>query len=246
MTTAAIMLLPYLVLELSVRAIPLQAYFFMLLSLSIQSLYALLLARAYKFGELSRIYPTMRGTGVLIIPLAGVLLLNESVSSWGWLGIASIVAGLLGAGFRSSSRSVRAHDRSLPFAFLVGLCIAAYTIVDKVTLQYISPLSLLQVSSMGFMLPHLPAIFNRKRIRAEWLQNWKLILLGSVLSPGSYLLFLFAMNLAPISHLAPAREIGTVFAALFGILFLKEKQGWTRLLSAAAITAGIILISMQN
>jgi drug/metabolite transporter (DMT)-like permease len=246
MTTAAILLLPCLVWELSVRELPLEAYLFMFFSLSIQSLYAHLLARAYKFGELSRIYPIMRGTGVLIIPLMGVQLLGESVSGPGWFGIACIVAGLLGAGLGASTQPVCAHERSLPFAFLVGLCIAAYTVVDKMTLQYISPLSLLQVSSMGFMLPHLPGMFDRKRMQAEWSHNWKLILLGSILSPGSYLLFLLAMNLAPVSHLAPAREIGTVFAALFGILFLKEKQGWKRILSAAAITAGIILISFQR
>lgn len=246
MTTAAVLLLPALVRELSVHSLPLKAYLFMLCSMTLQSIYAFLLARAYQYGELSSIYPVMRGTGVLIIPLVGVQFLNESVSGLGWLGILCIVAGLLGAGLRSPAAQTAPLDRSLTIAFLVGMCIAGYTVVDKMTLQFISPLALLQVSSFGFMLPHLPGMLSRQRMQAEWSRNWKLILLGSFLSPGSYLLFLFAMNLAPVSHLAPAREIGTVFAALFGILFLKEKQGWKRLLGAAAITAGIIMISLQS
>lgn len=246
MTTAAAGLLPFLVWELSAKPLPVQAYLFLLCSMSLQALYAALLSKAYQNGELSQMYPVMRGTGVVLVPLAGVLILGESIRPLGWLGISCIVAGLLAAGLWPTIHKTQANNRSLLWAFSVGLCIASYTVVDKITLQYISPLSLLQVSSMGFMLAHVPEMFNVKRVREEWTLNWKLILLGSFLSPGSYLFFLLAMNLAPVSHLAPVREIGTVFATLLGILFLKEKQGWRRLATASVITVGIIVISLHG
>lgn len=56
------------------------------------------------------------------------------------------------------------------------------------------------------------------------------------------MLFLFAMNLDPLSHLSPIREIGTVFGTLLGIIVLKEQQGKMRIVMSIAITTGIIII----
>ncbi len=50
-------------------------------------------------------------------------------------------------------------------------------------------------------------------------------LLRGILIPGSYLLFLYAVAIAPVGQLAPMREIGTVFGTMLGIVFLKEKHG---------------------
>ena len=38
----------------------------------------LLLAAAYSIGDLSQVYPIMRGTSPLLVPLLGITLLNES------------------------------------------------------------------------------------------------------------------------------------------------------------------------
>ncbi|WJH37264.1 EamA family transporter [Paenibacillus sp. CC-CFT747] len=114
------------------------------------------------------------------------------------------------------------------------------------TLQYLSPLSLLQVSSLGFVLGQLPDLLRRDRVREEWSLNGRWILLGSLLSPGSYLLFLFAVDSAPVSHLAPIREIGTVFAALLGVLLLKEKQGSARIAASIVIAGGIMVLGFRG
>ncbi|WJH35285.1 SMR family transporter [Paenibacillus sp. CC-CFT747] len=95
MMTAAVVLLPHLVWELTKRTVPVEAYFWMVCSMALQACYARLLARTYRFGDISSLYPVMRGTGVVLIPLAGVLLLGERLTVWGWIGIAAIVSGML-------------------------------------------------------------------------------------------------------------------------------------------------------
>jgi uncharacterized membrane protein len=60
--------------------------------------------------------------------------------------------------------------------------------------------------------------------------------------PSGYLLFLFALSLAPVAVLAPMREIGTVFGAALGIAVLKEKGGARRLIASGLITAGVIAL----
>jgi len=245
MSGAAVGLLPHLVWELSQRPLPFQAYLFLLLSMSIQAGYAFLLSRAYRIGELSQLYPIMRGTGVVLVPLAGVLALGERMTAAGWLGVACIAVGLAVSGFRKFGFGSTGY-RPVFWAVGVGLCIASYTMIDKVTLQYVSPVSLLQVSSLGFMLAHSRRLFDRAVVREEWRLNRKSIVLGAMLSPGSYLLFLFAMDMAPVSYLAPMREVGTVFAALLGVLVLKEKQGRLRMAAAVAITTGIVVIGVSG
>jgi uncharacterized membrane protein len=81
-------------------------------------------------------------------------------------------------------------------------------------------------------------------MRKELRENWKIMILGGIIAPAGYLLFLFALSLAPVAQLAPMREIGTVFGTIMGILILREKQGVRRLLTSILITAGIIVIGV--
>jgi drug/metabolite transporter (DMT)-like permease len=66
---------------------------------------------------------------------------------------------------------------------------------------------------------------------------------GGVLAPGGYILFLKALQLMPVSQLAPMREIGTVFGTFFGVFLLNEPQGRNRIIASVVITAGIFLLA---
>lgn len=241
----SLVLLPPFLKEIWSTALPLKGYLFIVLSLLLQGCYALLLSRTYDYGDLSQVYPIMRGTGTLLIPVFGVVIFGESLSVWGWSGIAFIVVGL----FSLSGGSLRMRSvagKPVLLALGVGLCTTCYVLVDKLNLQYLSPLALLEISNIGFMSALTPAVIASKQLKKEWKQHWKVILLGSVLSPGSYLLFLFAMMYAPIAHISPVREIGTVFATLLGIIVLKEKQGLRRIVSSVLIVLGIISIGLYG
>jgi uncharacterized membrane protein len=52
-----------------------------------------------------------------------------------------------------------------------------------------------------------------------------------------------ALEIMPVSQLAPMREIGTVFGTILGIFLLKEPQGLSRISAAVLITLGIILLA---
>ncbi|WJH37321.1 DMT family transporter [Paenibacillus aurantius] len=242
MAVATLVLLPVLVRELWVTPLPPEAYGFLLLSACLQGGYALLLARTYQMGDLSQVYPIMRGTSTLLIPLCSVLFLQESLSPFGWTGLAAMIAGFLGlSGFAGRSPAPGAVKPFL-LALSVGVCTTCYVLVDRINLGYLSPLSLLEVTNLGFTAALTPIALRSKQLKEEWKAHAKLIVLGSVLNPGSYLLFLFALQLAPVAHISPVREIGTVFATILGIVVLKEKQGRVRILCSALILSGLLLI----
>ncbi|MFL0373076.1 DMT family transporter [Paenibacillus amylolyticus] len=248
MMIPTVILLPVLIMELAREPLSIAAYALLILSMGLQALYSWLLSQTYELGDLSQIYPIMRGTSTLLVPLIGVTFLGETLSLYGWIGIACMLGGftvLSGVGSRDvTTGSRRTGLKPVLMALCVGLCTTSYVFVDKLNLEHISPLSLLEVTNIGFVAGLTPALLASRQLRQEWKVNRSTIMLGALLNPGSYLLFLFALQQAPMARLGPLREVGTIFAAFLGILLLKEQQGKKRILCSIVIFVGILLIGM--
>lgn len=248
MMLCTVLLLPNLIIELWQNPLPLGAYGLLLLSAILQSVYSWLLSQTYELGDLSQIYPIMRGTSTLLVPIIGVFFLHESLSIYGWIGVICMLSGFImlsGLGSRRTRSGTRWQTlKPFAMALCVGLCTTSYVFVDKLNLQNISPLALLEITNIGFVAGLTPLVIRSKGIRREWQVNRSTILLGAVLNPGSYLLFLFAMQQAQMAHISPLREIGTVFATFLGIFILKEQQGLKRIICSIVILCGILLIGM--
>ncbi|MFE6797105.1 EamA family transporter [Paenibacillus chitinolyticus] len=243
---AVVVLLPPSIRELRTESLDSGAWLLLLASAVLQAVYGLLLSRTYQMGDLSQVYPIMRGTNTLLIPAFGVAFLGESLSVAGWIGLLCMILGFVMLSGLPTRKSATRGEGFSPAPVLmalgVGLCTTSYVLVDKINLQHVSPLTLLEVSNIGFAAGLTPAVLSSRKLSSEWKLNGKRIVLGAVLNTGSYLLFLLALAYAPVAHVSPVREIGTVFATLLGIFVLKEKQGTLRILSSLVITAGIMLI----
>ncbi|WP_409345221.1 EamA family transporter [Paenibacillus sp. MBLB4367] len=239
---------PFLMNDLLHNDIPPQGYLFMLFSFVLQAAYGLLLAKVYSYGDLSQVYPLMRGTGALLVPVVSVAAFGESLSSIGWIALIVIVGGMFmisGLGMkRPEGMDGTVFRKALGYALLVGLCITCYVIVDKQTLSYLSPLGLIEISNFGVVVALTKISLQKGLVKREWQVNWRKVLIGAVCAPGSYLLFLFAMEIAPLAHISPIREIGTVFGTVLGILILKENQGVRRIVMSTVIAGGIISLGL--
>lgn len=238
-------LLPFVAEELVTKAIERPVVFFVMLSFFSQISYVYLMSKAYQVGDLSQVYPIIRGTSAFFVPIVGILVFGESLSFFGWLGLACVTGGLFIISGVGTTKLDATGWKAILFAFLVGLSSIGFIVGDKVILKHLSPLTVLEISNLGFLVTFAWATLRSKELlKAEWKANKNMILLGSILSPASYLLFLLAMKMAPLAHIAPIREIGTVFGTLFGIYILKEQQGAKRMLMSGVITAGIICIGV--
>ena len=58
------------------------------------------------------------------------------------------------------------------------------------------------------------------------------------------MLVLYAVKLAPLSHVAPAREVSMLFAAIIGGHLLKEGDRTQRLIGAIFIALGVIALAI--
>jgi drug/metabolite transporter (DMT)-like permease len=73
--------------------------------------------------------------------------------------------------------------------------------------------------------------------------QWKAVLAVTVMGPLAYILVLYAVQMAPLSHVAPAREVSMLFAALIGGRLLGEGDRSSRIAGACCIAAGVIALA---
>jgi drug/metabolite transporter (DMT)-like permease len=210
--------------------------------------YSLSLQAGYRSSDLSLVYPIARGFGPLLSFIGAVLLLGEHATLLSALGMVLIVAGiLLVAGLTREPH--RAPRKGIFFGLLTGLFIASYTVNDgwAVKVLAISPFI---VDFTGNCLRIIVLSPFAWRARAEVLREMRVYggpaAVVSILGPAGYILVLFAMRVAPISHVAPARELATLAGAYMGSRLLRERSTPERIVGAVCIVLGVVSLSFAR
>ena len=132
---------------------------------------------------------------------------------------------------------------------LTGLTVAAYTINDgyAVRILGVPPLLFDWLGIAGRALLLVPFVLLARGELVQTVQrSWRTIAIVALLSPAAYILALQAMTLAPVSRVAPARELSMLVATLFGARLLGEPDMWRRLAGAALIASGVAALSQIN
>jgi len=211
-------------------------------------LYSLSLQTGYRLSDLSVVYPIARGTGPLLSFIGAAWLLGEAPTAQSIAGLVLIVGGiLLVAGLVGHHE--RAPGVGVFYGVLTGALIAAYTLNDgwAVKVLLISPFVIDFTGNLFRMLVLAPRAWrDRTRVAREARVYRKPVIIVSVLGPLGYILVLFAMRLAPISHVAPARELSTLVGAWFGSRLLQESSGPWRIAGAALIVAGVVSLALPS
>jgi uncharacterized membrane protein len=211
-------------------------------------LYSISLQTGYRLSDLSVVYPIARGTGPLVSFIGAALLLGETPTSQSIVGLVLIVGGiLLVAGLVGHHE--RAPGVGVFYGLLTGLLIAAYTLNDgyAVKVLLISPFVIDFTGNLFRMLVLAPRAWrDRARVALEAREYRRPVIIVSVLGPLGYILVLFAMRMAPISHVAPARELSTLVGAWFGSRLLRESSGPWRIAGAVLIVAGVISLALPS
>ncbi|MCH7342171.1 DMT family transporter [Pelomonas sp. CA6] len=220
-----------------------------LLSAALHLAYFNALLAGYRASDMTVVYPVARGSGPLISSLVALVLLDEHLGVYGALGLAGVVGGILliAAGpallARGDAEQQRRRKLGLLWGLLTGATIASYSVVDgyAVKMLAVSPLLydyLCNLLRVPLALP--PVLRDRGGFWPALRRQWPYALLVAALSPLAYILVLYAMQLAPLSRVAPARELSMLVAALLGGQLLGEgERGW-RLAGAVLIAAGVV------
>ncbi len=227
---------------------------FVVLSGVLHVFYFIVLLRGYRRSDLTVVYPLARGSGPLLSSLVAVLFLGEKISLFGVAGIAGVVLGvfLVAGGPKLWRKSHDAAQRErvhkgIRYGVLTGGFIAAYTLADAYAMRslLLAPLVYYYLENVLRVALSAPAACARPaRMVMLWLANWRKIVLISLISPMSYFLILTALKYAPVSHVAPAREMSMMIAALLGVRVLGEGEMHRRIGGAVLIALGVVALTL--
>ncbi|WP_291015282.1 EamA family transporter [Hydrogenophaga sp.] len=210
--------------------------------------YIALLMRIYEGGQLAVGYVAMRGLAPLLVFLFSVGVLHEALPLTAWLGVASILGGVLTiALFSGQPLALLLRHPSGRAALLNAGLIASYTLVDGQGVR-------LSGNPLGYvftlvLLDPLLALTQQWRRDPQVLmryarEHWKLGFIGAGISTAGYGIVLWAMTQAPVALVAALRESSVVFAVLIGGLWFKEGRLRPGLLAAGMVLGGVALIRL--
>jgi drug/metabolite transporter (DMT)-like permease len=229
-------------------------WLFVAASAVLHTAYYVTLLRGYRRADLTVVYPLARGSAPLLSSFAAVLLLGERLSVVALLGMAAVVGGVFlvsgGTALLRPAADPAQRDRlyrGMRYGTLTGAFIAAYTVVDgyAVKLLAVSPILLDYIGNLFRLVLVSPTVLrDRPAAAALWRVQWKYAVFVGIVSPVSYVLVLYAVKVAPLSHVAPAREVSMLFAALLGGHLLGEGDRLARAAGAACIAAGVIALGL--
>jgi drug/metabolite transporter (DMT)-like permease len=225
----------------------------------VQYIYSVVLLRGYRLSDLTIVYPVARGSAPVITVAVALLFFNESLSLTSAIGVGAIILGVfaIAGGPRLLMRSSDATKQKIKFTnvrvgvlygFVTGLLITAYTAIDAyaVKLLFISPILLNYYGNLCRLPLMMTVIFRDVDESAKlWRKQWKYAAFVAVFSPVSYVMVLYALKLAPLSQVAPARELSMLFAVVLGGQLLGEKDRLMRVIGAISIALGVAALLMS-
>lgn len=205
--------------------------------------YFLLLQRGYRVGDVSIVYPLARGTGPLLSVVLAIVLLGERPTLGGLVGAAVVIAGVVTIGLAGDTRLNRA---GVLYGLAVGVVIAIYTLWDSnaVISGGMPPVGLYWGTTTVQAVLLAPVALREARVAATARAHPVAIVIVGILAPLAYVLVLQAVQLAPVSLVAPAREVSVVLVGLAGWLLFREPHPVQRLIGAAVVLVGVGILAV--
>ena len=243
--TSAILMLPFVF----VAPLP-NPRTWMILGLSLPAhwLYQTALVRALSRGDLSLVFPVMRGSAPLLTAIAASLVLGEHLSPLSIAGLliaslATIVFALPEKNF-GGSRKVR--NSALLWALATGACVAIYNVIDAQGVRagpsqwsfivWLFVLDWIGINAIAYITRG-----HHQFIVAARTALWPGIGAG-ICSLISFSMALYGFSIAPVAYISAMRETAVVAAAIMGWWFLKEGFGLRRTLAAIVLAAGLTIL----
>jgi drug/metabolite transporter (DMT)-like permease len=213
------------------------------LSAFLQICYCVILARAYREGDLGSIYPIARGSSPMLVTIGALVFAGEKLGLTAMFGIVMVSIGIIGLTFGRG----RPNAGSMLAALATGLFIASYTVADGIGSRlsgnpqsYAAWLFLFQGAPMPLVYF---AMRGRLAIDPFALETLKAAG-GGIMSLLGYGAIIWALSLSPMGQVSALRETSILFAVLMGRIFLGETLTVNRVVAGMTIAIGAICLSL--
>ena len=223
----------------SVESIP-----FIILSALLHIGYEWYLLSAYRFGDLTKVYPIARGTAPILITIVSLIFLGVALSNFEILGIIIISLGILSLSLQGA-KGIK-NRSAVIYALVTGFFIMGYSITDGYGARVSN--SFLSYMGWSFILnatifPIILKINNKSEIITKtFKEGKKIFFIGGTLSYIVYGIVIWGFTQATIALITALRETSIIFALLIGTFFLKEKFTLLKVIATFIIFFGVALL----
>lgn len=248
----SVLLFPLAISLFLVEPVTHPGWWFVLGTVILHALYFVLLGRSYKHADLSMAYPIARGLGPALVPLLGVLILQETVTPTAAAGIVMVIGGIytvywwghFSVFFRKPLKLFR--DTGARYAVFTGVVNAVQSTWDKAGVRYVNPFLYMYLLALGgaiLLSFYMVRVHGSKAVLSEGRRSLKILPAAGLLMFTAYGLVLLTMQFTQVSYVIPAREIGIVIGVVLGSTILKEPFGRGRIIGSILIASGVALIT---
>lgn len=208
------------------------------------AVYGFVLTFTYKNGDISTLYPIVRGSGIVGAVILSLVILKEVATVTSASGVGLVVSGIAILSYRRNRKAT--SGKGIFLALVCGALIMSYTIMDKLLVADLHPIPVLAASQIISALIFMPYVLKRRvsELKMTFKSLLKPTLLVSAIATSSYLIILYVMQIAPVSRIVAVREASVVFGAIAGYVLLKEDFSRTRLIGVVLVMIGIILVKV--
>ena len=257
LVSAAVAFLSMPFQKISWSALPGAFWFCLLGSIAFETLYSVGLFTTYKRLDISVAYPVMRSLPVVFTPI--VTMIFHLGHAPGWLAMAGMLVIAAGCmilqGFRFSRHSSLLSASAWGPILMASLGTTGYTILDSVATKYFlnanqasAPVALVGyflLIEVGLSTMLGLFVILQPKERKEFVTVCLRIpypYLCGVFNCGAYTLVLGAMRFVEnVSYVQAFRQMALPLCAGMGVLFLKEKLNFAKVLGILVILSGLIV-----
>ena len=220
------------------------------ISVVVHWFYQFAMIRALHRGDLSLVFPVMRGLAPLLTAITATVALSESPSPLGWFGLLMATAALIVFAMpeEKGGKHPPIQQAALFWAVVTALGIAFYSVADaNGTRLAASTETLFTFVVWLFLLDWIGITtamiwIRRGRVWSDVAPQIRDGAIGGLLGTISYGAALWAFTLSEAANVTAIRETSVVFGAIFGAVFLKEAFGPRRIAAASMLAFGLVLL----
>ena len=209
--------------------------------------YQVFLLNAYRFGELTQIYPVARGASPLLITFFTMVTVPGVLKTTEVIGVIMVSGAIITYGI-AQYRSKSVGFTGIVLAVITGCFIASYSIVDatgtRITESAISYYGA-STTANAVLLAFYLMWFHPTVIRRVYVDAPRTFVIGGNASYFAYVAVLWACLSAPVAVVSSLRETSVLFAVVLGVLVLKEKMTPFKILTILTIFCGVIVLRMS-
>ena len=222
----------------------------LLVSVVVHWFYQFAMIRALHRGDLSLVFPVMRGLAPLLTAITATIALQETPGVFGWLGLLIATGALIVFALpeEKGGKHPPIKQAALFWAMVTALGIAFYSVADAYGTRLAAQSTTLFTFVVWLFLLDWIGIttamvwIRRGKVWADVAPQIRDGAIGGFLGTISYGAALWAFTLSEAANVTAIRETSVVFGAIFGAVFLKEAFGPRRIVAASVLAFGLILL----